>query len=105
MDWNDFFCNQFTYLTNQAMELNAYGLQKHMQYRQSLNGSHRLRLCKAVIKKFIVNSSKHELYHAHNVKMSKIVGILTFISMINITSECLKAIKNVFLYFSLNVQL
>ena len=42
---------------------------------------------------FKLNSTKHEIYHAH-VKMSIKVGILTFISMINTTtSESLTARK------------
>ena len=36
-------------------------------------------------------SAEHEIYHAHNVKMPTIVGISTFISMINTPSESLKA--------------
>ena len=36
-------------------------------------------------------STEHVIYHAH--KCSKIVGILTFISMINTPSEKLKARK------------
>ena len=36
---------------------------------------------------FMLNSAEHEIYPAHNVKMPTIVGILTFISMINKTSE------------------
>ena len=49
---------------------------------------------------FILNSAEHEIYPAH-VKMPTIVGILTFISMINTTSERLKA-RNFFncRYFS-----
>ena len=42
---------------------------------------------------FMFNSTEHEIYHAH-IKMPTIVGILfTFISMINTTSESLKARK------------
>ena len=44
---------------------------------------------------FILNTAEHEIYPAHNVKMPTIVGILTFISMINTTSERLKA-RNLF---------
>ena len=33
----------------------------------------------------VINSSEYEIYPAHNVKMPSIVGILTFISMINPT--------------------
>ena len=49
----------------------------------------------------MLNSAEHEIYPAHNVKMPTIVGILTFISMINTISERLKA-RNFFicLYFS-----
>ena len=52
---------------------------------------------------FILNPAEHEIYPAHNVKMPTIVGILTFISMINIhvTSERLKAINFIICqYFS-----
>ena len=45
----------------------------------------------------VLNSIEHEIYHAPNVKMPTIVGILTFISMINTTSDNLKARK---VYFS-----
>ena len=45
----------------------------------------------------MLNSTKHEIYHAHKCQMPTIVGILTFISMINTTSESLKASS---LYFS-----
>ena len=38
----------------------------------------------------MLNSSGHEIYPAHNVKMPTIVGILTFISMNTTTSENLK---------------
>ena len=41
----------------------------------------------------MLNSAEHEIYPAHNVKMPKNAGILTFISMINTTSERLKARK------------
>ena len=44
---------------------------------------------------FLLNSTKHKLFHAH-VKMPKIVGILTFISMINKTSESLKQERSLF---------
>ena len=40
---------------------------------------------------FILNSAEHKLILLINVKMPTIVGILTFISMINTTSERLKA--------------
>ena len=51
---------------------------------------------------FMLNSAEHKFLTAHNVKMPRIVGILTFITMINTTSERLKAI-NFFIcrYFSL----
>ena len=50
--------------------------------------------------------NEHVINHAYNVKMSTIVGILTFISMINSTSESLKA-RDVFIfqYFSFSVQM
>ena len=35
--------------------------------------------------KLFSNSTEHEIYNAHNVHMSTIVGILTFISMKNKT--------------------
>ena len=40
-----------------------------------------------VIKLFhaLLNSSEREIYPAHNVKMPTIVGILSFISMVNTT--------------------
>ena len=41
---------------------------------------------------FMLNSVEHEIYLLINVKMPTIVGILTFISMINTTSERLKDI-------------
>ena len=52
----------------------------------------------------MLNSAEHAIYPARNVK--KIVGILTFISMINTASERLKAI-NFFIcrYFSFYEQL
>ena len=55
---------------------------------------------------FMLNSAEHEIYPACKDKMPTIVGILTFISMINTTSERLKA-KNFFIcqYFSLYEQL
>ena len=43
----------------------------------------------------MLNSAEHEIYHAH-VKMPTIVGILTFISIVNTTSERLKAITSSF---------
>ena len=49
----------------------------------------------------MLNSSEHEIYHAHNVKMPSIVGIfLTFLSMINTTLVSLKARKVYFQHFS-----
>ena len=53
-----------------------------------------------------LNSSEHKIYPAHNCFMPTIVGILTFISMINTTSERLKA-RNFFicLYVSVYEQL
>ena len=42
---------------------------------------------------FMLNSTEHKIYHAHNVKMPTIVGILTFISSMNTISESLKARK------------
>ena len=55
---------------------------------------------------FILNSAEHEIYPFINVKMPTIVGILTFISMINTTSERLKA-RSFFIcrYFSAYEQL
>ena len=41
---------------------------------------------------FILNLAEHEIYHAHNIKMPTIVGILIFISMINTTSGSLKVV-------------
>ena len=54
----------------------------------------------------MLNSAEHEIYPAQNVKMPTIVGILTFISMINTTSKILKA-RNFFIcwYFSFYEQL
>ena len=50
-----------------------------------------------VLKLFMLNSNEHEIYHAHIC----FVGILTFISMINTTSESLKARKvYIFQHFS-----
>ena len=46
----------------------------------------------------MLKSTEHEIYPAYNVKMPTIVGILTFISRINTTSESFKARNN--LYFS-----
>ena len=51
---------------------------------------------------YMLNSAEHEIYPAHKrFKMPTIVGILTIISMINTTSERLKA-RNFFIcrYFS-----
>ena len=41
----------------------------------------------------MLNSAEREIYHAHEVKMLTIVDILTFIRMMNTTSEGLKARK------------
>ena len=50
---------------------------------------------------YMLNSAEHEFILLINVKMPTIVGILTFISMINKTSESLKARKvNIFQYYS-----
>ena len=55
---------------------------------------------------FMLSSAEHEFILLINVKMPTIVGILTFISMINTTSERLKA-RNFFVcrYFSFYEQL
>ena len=45
----------------------------------------------------LLNSAEREIYLAHNVKMSTFVGILTFISMSNTTSDRLKA-RYLFIY-------
>ena len=42
---------------------------------------------------FMLNSAEHEIIMLINVKMPTIVGILTFISMINTSSESMKARK------------
>ena len=42
---------------------------------------------------FMLHSTEHEMFMLIDVKMPTIVGILTFISMINITFENLKARK------------
>ena len=39
----------------------------------------------------MLNSAEHEIYPANKFKMPANVGILTFISMINTTSDRLKA--------------
>ena len=59
-----------------------------------------------VIKKFMLNSAEDEIYPVINVKMPTIVGILTFISMINTTFERLAA-RSFFIcqYFSFYEQL
>ena len=56
---------------------------------------------------FMLNSAEHEIRPADkNVKMQTIVGILTFISIINTISEKLKAITFMICqYFSLYEQL
>ena len=38
----------------------------------------------------MLSSTEHEMYHAHKCKMLTICGSLTFISMMNATSESLK---------------
>ena len=60
-----------------------------------------LRTGPKVIKLFMLNSAEHEIYPFMNVKMPTIVGILTFISMMNTTPESFKA-RNFFTcrYFS-----
>ena len=40
-----------------------------------------------VLKLFLLSSSEHEIYSAHNVETPKIAGTFTFISMINTTFE------------------
>ena len=45
----------------------------------------------------MLNSAEHEIFLLINVKMPTIVGILTFISMINKTSERLRA-RHLFIY-------
>ena len=45
---------------------------------------------------FMLNSAEHQIYPVHKIKMPTIVGILTFISRINTTSERLKA-RNLFI--------
>ena len=60
-----------------------------------------------VINLFLVlNSTEHKLIMLINIEMQTIVGILTFISMINTTTERLKA-RNFFIcqYFSFYEQL
>ena len=52
-----------------------------------------------VINFFMLNSTEYEIYNVHNAKMPTIVGILTFMSMIDMTSESLKG----FLFFSILV--
>ena len=47
-----------------------------------------------VIKKFMFNQLSTKFILLVNVKMPTIVGILTFISMINTTLETLKAIEH-----------
>ena len=53
----------------------------------------------------MLHSIEHEIYHAYRFKMPTIVGILTFISMLNTTSESLKVGKVYFLPFSFYEQL
>ena len=56
----------------------------------------------------MLNSAEHKFIMLINVKMPTIIGILTFISMINIknsTSECLKArIVFIFQHFTFSEQ-
>ena len=40
---------------------------------------------------FMLNSTEHGIYPAHNVKMPTVVGISTFISLIYTTSDSFKA--------------
>ena len=50
-----------------------------------------------VIKLFyMLNSTEQKIIMLINVKMPTVVGILTFISMLNATSESLKARKSIF---------
>ena len=49
-----------------------------------------------VINLFVLNSSEHKISMLINVKMQTIVGILSFIRLINTTSECLKPNKSLF---------
>ena len=54
----------------------------------------------------MLKATEHEIILLINVKMPTIVGILTFINMINIASESLKARKTyIFHYFTFNEQL
>ena len=46
----------------------------------------------------MLNSTEFEIYHAHNVKMPKIVAFLSLISMLKTTSQSLKA-KTVLFFF------
>ena len=48
---------------------------------------------------FMLNSTEHEKNMLKNVKKQTIVGILTFISMVNATSESSKA--KILLFFSI----
>ena len=41
----------------------------------------------------MLNSAEHEIYHAIDAKLEAVFGILTFISMLNTTSEILEARK------------
>ena len=56
-----------------------------------------------VIKKFMLNSSEHEIFLIKNVKMPTIVGILTFMSSKNSILGLSEPEKNlnflIFLYF------
>ena len=45
------------------------------------------------IKLFMLNSTKHEIYPALNIRMPTIVGILTFISRVNTPTKRFTARK------------
>ena len=49
-------------------------------------------------------SVMHEIYHAYNVKMPTIAGILTLIRRINTASGCFKQEKKVFQYLTFCVR-
>ena len=54
----------------------------------------------------MLNSAEHKIILLIHVKMPTTVGILTFISMINTTSESLEEIKDfIFQHFSFHGQL
>ena len=46
---------------------------------------------------YMLKSTEHEIYSAHNVKMPTFVGILTYISRIHITSQWFK-LRNICMY-------